>query len=240
MTEWNDEIIIVRMGHFHEIDVWAKVLSRSKGLITVFAFGGLKSRHRFSGCLDLFNTLKCRIKVCGRGAYLNLQEAELEKAPITLRSNWRKMGIAANCLLFLQSCQISEESSKECFALLENVRTALEHDSPISSQFPFYFRLRFLTALGFAPDFRECGNCATIHLDSGLFLAGEGRVFCPDCANSMGNARKRGGEWLDKPSLEHLSLVQSSMPQFWNDFSLQENEKRACGRAINSFAQYYM
>lgn len=75
--EWADQAVVLRIGHFRESDLWLKLLCRGRGLLTLFAFGGSRSRRRFCGCLDVLNTLQCRVKTSGRENFLNLEEAVL-------------------------------------------------------------------------------------------------------------------------------------------------------------------
>ena len=62
MNDWNAQALVLRVGHFREIDLWLKLLVQGKGLMTAFAFGGSVSKHRFCGCLEVFNTLQCRFR----------------------------------------------------------------------------------------------------------------------------------------------------------------------------------
>ena len=97
--EWADQAVVLRIGHFRESDLWLKLLCRGRGLLTLFAFGGSRSRRRFCGCLDVLNTLQCRVKTSGRENFLNLEEAVLLSGPQCLRGNWQRMGLAANLSL---------------------------------------------------------------------------------------------------------------------------------------------
>ncbi len=49
MREWIDYALVLRIGHFRENDLWLKLLCRKRGLLTLFAFGGSKSKRRFCG-----------------------------------------------------------------------------------------------------------------------------------------------------------------------------------------------
>ena len=44
--QWTDEAVVLRIGKFRETDLWVRFLSREKGLVTAFAFGGSRSRRR--------------------------------------------------------------------------------------------------------------------------------------------------------------------------------------------------
>ena len=70
--EWTDQALVLRMGAFRESDLWLKLLCREHGLLTLFAFGGSRSRRRFCGCLDVLNSLQCRVRSSKDGRFLNL------------------------------------------------------------------------------------------------------------------------------------------------------------------------
>ena len=79
--EWTDQALVLRMGAFRESDIWLKLLCREHGLLTLFAFGGSRSRRRFCGCLDVLNSLQCRVRSSKDGRFLNLEEAALLQDP---------------------------------------------------------------------------------------------------------------------------------------------------------------
>lgn len=239
MREWDDQIIILRLGLFHEADIWLRVLSRDKGLLTLFAFGGAKSRRRFCGCLDKFNTIQCRIKG-GRSGYLSLAEASLVEAPRNLRSDWRRMGIAANCILFMEALHIDSDSSNAAFILMENLRNNLENGRQSCRLTPFFFRLHLSSLLGFAPDLESCGICGKSNGKSYFFVPEEGRIFCPECLRSLESGKVRHGINVSRHVLTHLSHVRFSLPSEWMEDDLLENDKRLCSRLIDYFIRYHL
>lgn len=240
MSEWKEQAIVLHTGLFHESDIWLKVLCQNKGLHTVFAFGGAKSLHRFCGCLDIFNTLNCRITSSRNGKYLILQEARLKDSPQNLRSNWQRMGMAANCLRFVEAFEINMESASECFHLLENLRAALESNRPVSNLLPLFFRLKAATAMGFAPDFNICARCGATSFGAGGFIANEGLLFCNDCLKNLDFEQKRYSILADAGALEMLKFIQTSQPENWTfEFDNQPN-LRQCARIIDNFVQYQL
>ena len=92
--EWTDQALVLRMGAFRESDLWLKLLCREHGLLTLFAFGGSRSRRRFCGCLDVLNSLQCRVRSSKDGRFLNLEEAALLQGPRLLRRNWHTLARA--------------------------------------------------------------------------------------------------------------------------------------------------
>ena len=157
--EWTDQALVLRMGAFRESDLWLKLLCREHGLLTLFAFGGSRSRRRFCGCLDVLNSLQCRVRSSKDGRFLNLEEAALLQGPRLLRRNWQRMGLAANCLRFVEAMGVGEDAATEAFLLVEDLRAVLEAEKAPPVLLPLYFRLRLAGALGFAPNLGQCGRC---------------------------------------------------------------------------------
>lgn len=101
--DFTEQGLVLRVGRFREADLWVRFLSRRRGVLTAFAFGGSRSRRRFSGCLDLFNMLSVSVKSTRSGEYLSLQEATLLRGPDRLRRDIRRCGMATNCLRFVEA-----------------------------------------------------------------------------------------------------------------------------------------
>ena len=238
MTEWADHALVLRMGHFREADLWLKMLCRKHGLLTLFAFGGSRSRRRFCGCLDVLNSLHCRVKASGRGSFLNLEEAVLLGGPQGLRQDWRRMGLAANCLRFVEALGVNDEGADEAFSLVEDLRRTLEEAASLPSMLPLFFRLRFAGAIGFAPNLGNCGLCGTAFSGPAQFVVDEGQLRCPSCRAVAGPARY--GVELSAAGLDLLRHVQQEFPSGWRAEELPSAERRACSRVIDGFVQYHL
>ncbi len=237
--EWNEQAMVLRMGPFREADIWLRLLCRRRGMLTVFAFGGSRSRRRFCGCLDELNTLRCRIRTSRDGRFMNLEEASLVQGPQALRGNWRRMGLATNCLRFLEALGVGEEAAAEALALLEDLRATLETQSELPGLLPLFFRLRLAAVLGFGPRFTRCDRCGQ-NLDEGaLFAVDEGICLCRNCAAAR-ESINRYGVWIPGQGLDLLSRVQQEFPSRWPAQALPGEVRRACARAIDGFVQYHL
>lgn len=238
MTEWEDQAIILRLGCFHEADLWLRILSRQHGLQTVFAFGGAKSIRRFCGCLDIFNTLVCKVKSSRSGFYLNLQEASLLSAPAKLRHDWRRMGMAANCIRFLELVAINPEESEEIFLFLESFRNLLESPFLIPQLLPVYFRLGLISIGGFIPPLDACCQCGKEIADASAFLLEEGKLLCPACKSQYSDS----GCILNLSStvLDILRQVQKKKPENWPRENLASHNRAVCATLINKFVEYHL
>ncbi|WP_300717451.1 DNA repair protein RecO C-terminal domain-containing protein [uncultured Desulfovibrio sp.] len=237
--EWTDQALVLRMGAFRESDLWLRLLCRKHGLLTVFAFGGSRSRRRFCGCLDVLNTLRGRVRSSRDGRFLNLEEATLTRGPRLLRRNWQRMGLAANCLRFVEAMGVSEDAAEESFLLMEDLREALEAEQAPPVLLPLYFRLRLAGALGFAPNLGQCGRCGRAIDGQALFVVDEGQLRCPSCRSGRFEPERYGVE-VPAEGLDLLRRVQQSFPSAWPGGELSPPVRRACARAIDGFVQYHL
>lgn len=239
MSEWLDKAIVLRMGLFGEANLWLRMLCREHGLSTIFAFGGAKSKKRFCGCLDIFNSLDCRVKVSRSGSYLNLAEASLLEGTRNLRANWKNMGIAANCLRFMDALAISRESAAECYVILENLRLFLERDQSGLRLMPLFFRLRVAAALGFAPSLSRCAKCGAPIGGDGYFMTDEGRALCETC-HKLSCASEKYAIQVSGYCLGILAEIQRCEPCRWGEYVLSGSEIATCARLIDAFVEYHL
>lgn len=234
--EWSDTALVLHVGRFREADMWLRLLSKHRGIFTVFAFGASRSRKRFCGCLDLLNTVNCRVKATRNGSYLALQEGVLLQGPQKLRTDWSRLGMAMNCVRFTEAMDIGREGGASAFALLTEVMGLLEGEQSISPLLPLFFRLRLASEQGFAPSFDYCGRCGSQIEGSATFLVNEGELRCPQCMDRQGAYAVN----IAQQGLQLLRTVQSAPSATWDADALPLSEKRACARAIDGFVQYHL
>jgi DNA repair protein RecO (recombination protein O) len=253
--EFTETVLVLQVGRFRETDVWVRFFSPSKGVRTGFAFGGSRSRRRFSGCLDACNQVRFHVKVARRGEYLNLVEGDLVKAPQRLRHDWRRMGVAANCLKFLEAVMAGApgpEIAAPAYELARETLDALDAAEEISPVFPLFFRARvaFGLGLGYAPSLDSCSGCGApafapcgeksaedTAAPAGLcFLVEEGRALCPSC-----KARTSGFSLpLGPASLRTLTYVCERQPADWTLLRPEGQERRECAALVDHFVRFHL
>ncbi len=235
--EWTDTALVLHVGRFREADLWVRLLALEQGLVTVFAFGGSRSRRRFTGCLDVFNVIRARVTASRDGQFLNMQESTLLEGPERLRRDWRRQGMAANCVRFMEALGVPPDASPFSFSLLRELLGLLENEERPPELAPLFFRFRLAAEQGYAPDLRGCFRCGK-PLDSferAYVLVGEGLACCPDC-------RPRGGMSLalGQESLDVLRKVQEYSPSRWAALEPSPDSRREAGRLIDAFVRYHL
>lgn len=240
MEEWKGRAVVLRLGHFHESDIWLRLLCDGFGLFTVYAFGGARSIHRFCGCLDRFNIIECRIRSDRGGRYLNLMEAVLRQSPGKLRENGQRAGVVANCANFMEAVPIGPESSVDCFNLLDNLMSLLKLECEPPLLAALFFRLRLATILGFNPDFISCFGCGSDLGAGSIFLLSEGRGLCVNCAPGLKGMQRHMAVTLTWKSLEILRKIKRDLPTEWPRETLERDDRAICARIIDGFSQYHL
>ncbi len=234
--EFSARVIILRVGRFREADLWVRVLSPERGVFSAFAFGGSRSRKRFSGCLDLFNDVLFKLRVSRQGEYTDLLEGVLINAPRRLRHDWQRTGMAVNCARFIEAFGAAPDGALATHTLFSGVLRALEQEEAPSGFLPVFFRARLLAEQGYGLDHESCAVCGANlqSCGSALFALHEGFFLCPDCARRNPSGPCLG---LQKPALEVLGRVLSSDPEDWGAAKLDPEGARQCARALDAFAR---
>ena len=191
--EFSEQALILAVRRFREIDAWVRLLSPVRGVYTAFAFGGMKSRRRFLGCLDPLNHVQFKVRRSGYRSYHCLTEGRLLDSPRQLRTHPQRLGMAVNCLKFFEAVPIPAHSAAEAYALLRALLAALDAAEAPSSLVPLLFRARMTFLHGMLPVCAHCAACGRALGEHGAVChVEEGKILCPACRS----AASGGGRWL--------------------------------------------
>ncbi len=245
--EWTDTALVLSLGRFREIDVWLRLLTRRHGILHAFAFGGSRSRKRFPGCLDMLNLLRVRVDTGRTGQFPTLCEASLLWGPHSLRTGGGRLGMAMNCLRFLEALGLPQDDAGETLTLTQELLTLLEGNAPVPETLPILFRLRLASVQGYVPAFDRCTACGEplgfsrnghAGVETSAFWSiAEGAVRCPRCAAVRG---QRSQGQLTPAMIRALDTVQNATPETWGHEALTAHERQDCARYIDEFVQYHL
>lgn len=233
--EWTDTALVLRLGRFRETDMWIRLLTRQRGIVSAFAFGASRSRRRFSGCLDLLNVIHVRAKATQGGTYLNLEEGTLLQGPRRLRNDWRRLGMLMNCVRFIEALGVTPDSADAAFALTRSLLSLGEEADTLKDGLPVLFRLRLAAEQGYVPDLATCARCGAPMSAEGWFDMHEGLLTCPQCGPTGGKAAAISAE-----ALQALLAVCHNPPEVWNSLEAHPYDWRACVRFADAFVQFHL
>ncbi len=240
--EFTDTVLILRVGKFRETDLWVRFLSPSRGILSAFAFGGSRSRRRFTGCLDLFNEVSFRIKSTRGGLYHALQEGVLVRGPDRLRRDWRRLGPAMNCLKFLEAFGVAPDGASSAHTLFTGVLHLLEEDLDPPADLPVLFRTKLAFDQGYGIELTSCARCGSALRGDrrSVFLVREGVFWCPGCAE---RDRRETGIAVQHEILDALAYVQEYPPILWREgalASLSAAGRKECVRVVDAFIEHHV
>ena len=186
--EWTDTALVLHVGRFREADLWVRLLALEQGLVTAFAFGGSRSRRRFTGCLDVFNVIRARVTASRDGQFLNMQESTLLEGPERLRRDWRRQGMAANCVRFMEALGVPPDASPFSFSLLRELLGLLENEERPPELAPLFFGSGWRRSRG-TPRICAAASAAEnrwIHSREHMFSWGRGWHAAPTAVRAEG------------------------------------------------------
>lgn len=235
--EFSEQALVLHVGRFREIDAWVRLFSPVRGVYTAFAFGGLKSRRRFLGCLDPLNRVRFKVRRAGRLGYHYLTEAELLDTPKRLRQDTNRLGMAVNCLKFFEAVQLGPQGAAEIYALLGEVLAALEDEAPPSALFPLLFRARMTFVQGMLPAHDRCAVCgAALGPDGAVCHVEQGRLCCPHCRDERLGVRQP----LGPGALALMEAAVAGRPRDWAVCRPDPAAGREFSRVVDLLVRYHL
>ncbi len=246
--EFTEKALVLRVGRFRENDVWLKLFCVGRGVITAFAFGGSRSRRRFSGCLDQLVLASFRVETSRRGAYNVLQEGVLLHGFPGLRGDTRKLGLVAHCLKFVEAVQLGPDGARTVFDLLLETLATLETGVVGAEMLPLLFKAKLTFEQGLAPDLALCVRCGRPACEhEGVdrddverndrhrlaFSIERGGLVCGLCDDAQ-------AEPLCIGSVRVLEWIGQSRPADWPKLSLEPEMRRELGRVVDRFVAWHL
>lgn len=233
--EFIDNGIVLRIGKFRETDLWVRLLTHNHGIITAFAFGGSRSRRRFSGCLDSYNYITARIASSKNGQFINLQETTLLEQFQTLRIDFKRQGMAANCIRFVEALGVTADDSEKIFLLTKSMLRLLNDAQMVTAMLPILFRLRIVAEQGYLLEPKICARCGKELEGNSVFLVSEGYFTCATCKplGAMGLQASR-------QTLDILDNIQEYSPEYWALENVESGIFRELGRIIDAHILYHV
>ena len=185
--------------------------------------------------MDSYNTSAARMASSKNGQFLNLQETTLLEQYQRLRTDFKRQGMAANCIRFVEALGVSPEDSEKIFLLTKSMLHLLNSVENAFAMLPILFRLRIVAEQGYLLDPKICPKCGKILEENSVFLVSEGYFTCLSCKplGAMGlNASRE--------TLDILSDIQEYSPEYWVLHAADSAIFRELGRIIDAHIRYHV
>ena len=234
---FSEKAIVIRTGRFKEYDLWVRFLTPTQGILTAFAFGGCRSRRRFSGCLDALNLVLFKVGSDRKNRYLILEEGSLIHGYPELKRDSSRLGMAVNSLRFAQKICPEGDDSSRIYSLMLDYLEVMENNRNVPTFFPLLFRARAVFSLGYQPALKACCRCGLNVKDitKPVFLFGEGRITCSSCRNGTDITYT-----ASRDSLVFLNSLETAGPAQWLNWSPDSMILQDCFQMVESFVQFHL
>jgi DNA repair protein RecO (recombination protein O) len=235
--EFSQEVVILKAGRLREADLWLRFLAPDRGVMTAFAFGGLKSRRRFPGCLEPLSRVLFKVARQRASGYYFLREGSLLDRFSGLHRLSSRLGMAVNCAKFVEAAHIGSTGSDRVYALLRGTLGLLNEAEAVPEHLPLYFRGRLTAEYGYRPEFARCAVCgaAASQLERAAFSIDRGAFTCAGCG-FFPDARVLPGA-----ALAHLDRVlHSDLAEWGRAGTVGERTMRQACLLLDEFVEYHM
>lgn len=205
--------------------------------MTGFAFGGCKSRRRFSGCLDTLNLVLFKASTGSRSQYLTLEEGTLICGFPEIKKDSGRLGMAVNSLRFTQKICLEGDDSSHLYSLMLDYLNVMEKNTYVPSFFPLLYRAKTVFMHGYEPQFESCFICGKklTNMEKAFFLFAEGKVACKRCLYQNSKAIS-----VNPESLSFLSKLRNSNPEEWVSWNIRSETLQDCFQIVESFVEYHV
>lgn len=209
------------------------------GRMTTLVKGAQRPKSAFLGQYDLFYTCEILFYAQAHNHLHILKEAYPLAARESLRHSWRATaGASYLCDLLWRLCP-PDTPQPELYPLVIAMLDHLSRHAP-SEPVLFWFELRFLQALGFAPRLTSCALCGQSLRDpqgTSLFVLPRGGILCTECA-----ARGDQGGLRLPPDVEAILRCwqQAETPVQAQRTVCAARQKKIIASILGSFLEYHL
>ena len=177
--------LVLESIRWHESSKIVTLFTRQEGLIKAIARGALRSKSTFSGRLETLNVIQCIISQKESRELQILTQAEILEPFSTLKADLKRLPYALSVAELLKKVFEKGHKDKIFFDFVLQILRALSETKKPEVVF-WYFLLKFVSFLGFKPDFERCFSCGRSDFAQGAwFVFREGALLCPQCGNSV-------------------------------------------------------
>lgn len=179
---------------YHTIDVHGIILKESKhsntskivriytdqmGLISVYAKGVLKNGSRLFALTHLFSEVSLTLRSGKNFYYLVDGTSNSYKSFVT--GDLKKTLMLTLISEIILRSHIESEPSMDGFHLLKETMQLFSEDLADPYAVLLMYLLKFMTLMGFKPDFNRCGECNSTHISIATFRIERGDLICQNC-----------------------------------------------------------
>ncbi len=221
---------IIRSIDFKESDKILTIFSKEYGKFSAIAKGARKLESKFGAALDLL-TLDELVFYDKDGLKL-LKEAHIINSFLALKRDYEKLDAALRCARLLNLLTKEGQIERRIFQLFETLLKGFEHTEELKL-YALAFKLKFIKALGFAPQLGRCSSCGSTAAGPYAFSLEKGGLMCPSCKSVKDTP-------IDLSLAHSLKAVLGLPLSKLNRLRLKEEALSRADQLLNDFISYHL
>ena len=186
------EGVILRTYPFSETSKVVHSYTIDYGPQSLMARGARRPKSKFGGLLETFTRLELLYFKKDSSSLYTLTECSLIEAFPGMPFDLSRFYAGSVCLELVKRFILPEESSRELYHLLTSSLRAISTSDHDRTEFAlFFFVWRFITLLGFKPDFQSCVSCGKAMKTPSSLVIYEMAIgaCCEHCSSTLSATR---------------------------------------------------
>jgi DNA repair protein RecO (recombination protein O) len=152
------EAIVVGGVDYGDADRIVHLLTKS-GRLSVFAHGARKSKKRFAGALEPFNTIAATIEPRSKGGLATMSSASVDRARLGIQRDLLSIALAGYVVELGAKLAPEGDAAIELYTIVVAVLDRLDGPRPATRTVRQAFELVLMQPLGYRPEPDRCVEC---------------------------------------------------------------------------------
>ncbi|MCZ6596388.1 MAG: DNA repair protein RecO [Planctomycetota bacterium] len=237
-------VLVLRRYPYGETSLIVHALSRTHGRIHILAKGAYRLKSRYSGVLDLFDTLRLEWRASKGSELAILSAGSITARRLQIPRDLERYRTALSILELVDLAAVPGRPELALFDLTERWLDLLAAGRAAPWIASIAFDLRFLQNLGLSPALAACAACGKSAApprgrQDVAFSPGAGGRLCEGCAAEARSAGRR----VETRPLGVLRVTQSLLeadPASLERFRVERSQAEQVQSLVQCFLEYHL
>ncbi len=178
--------VIISAKDSGETSRLVEVFTEQYGLLKVMAKGARRSKSRFGAATEPLTYIHGVYYLKEDSGIASLSAADIVFPFEKIRGDLEKFSYGSAWAEFLLGNLPPGEAQKPLFRqFLMALKTLENVNGDQNEKFFWAYLLKFISLLGFRPEFSICAGCSVVHSKDWMFSVENGRLYCDKCSRSL-------------------------------------------------------
>ena len=225
--------IVIREQSIGESDILVTLLTRDRGVISVWAKNAKRTRSKLGTATDLL--CYSQFELFHNKERYSINSAEVKEIFFGLRSDIEKIALGGYFAQLISMMIPQEEPAQEPLRLLLNALHYLEKDKRSPAFIKAVFELRLLAITGFMPDLVGCTTCGNYDSARFYFSPVQGNILCDTCYMNTSSGQAGYRIMIDRTVLAGMRHIIYSDFEKLFAFSIPEQSVKSLSLVCERF-----